>query len=53
MLSDVVVETDVTETSLRVLWRHELRWLRTIRSLNAPGFFFTFLTCTWPMLVLG
>jgi len=53
VLSDVVVETDVTETSLRALWRHELRWLRTIRSLNAPGFFFTFVTCTWPMLVLG
>ncbi|KWW33580.1 ceramide glucosyltransferase [Cupriavidus metallidurans] len=53
VLSDVVVETDVTETSLRALWRHELRWLRTIRSLNASGFFFTFLTCTWPMLVLG
>lgn len=53
VLSDVVVDTDVTETSLAALWRHELRWLRTIRSLNAPGFCFMFLTFTWPMLVLG
>nr|WP_315591519.1 bacteriohopanetetrol glucosamine biosynthesis glycosyltransferase HpnI [uncultured Cupriavidus sp.] len=53
VLSDVVVETDVIETGLRALWRHELRWMRTIRSLSAPGFYFMFLTFTWPMLILG
>lgn len=53
VLSEVVVETDVVESSLPALWRHELRWLRTIRSLSAPGFYFMFLTFTWPMLLLG
>ncbi|MGO4332012.1 bacteriohopanetetrol glucosamine biosynthesis glycosyltransferase HpnI [Cupriavidus sp. 2TAF22] len=53
VLSDVVVSTDVTETSMRAWWTHELRWMRTIRSLNPVGFAFTFLTFTWPMLLLG
>lgn len=53
VLSDVVVTTDVTETRLPELWTHELRWLRTIRSLNPAGFAFTFITFTWPMLVAG
>lgn len=53
VLSDVVVTTDVTEERFADLWRHELRWLRTIRSLNPLGFAFTFITFTWPMLALG
>ncbi|TFW24723.1 glycosyltransferase [Duganella callida] len=53
VLSDVVVRTDVTEDSLAELWRHELRWMRTIRSLNPAGFAFSFITFTWPMLLLG
>lgn len=53
VLSDVLVSTDVTEESLRDLWRHELRWMRTIRSLNPAGFTFSFITFTWPMLLLG
>jgi len=53
VLSDVVVRTDVTEDSLPALWRHELRWMRTIRSLNPAGFAFTFITFTWPMLLIG
>jgi len=53
VLSDVVVTTDVTERTLKDLWRHELRWLRTIRSLNPAGFAFTFITFTWPMLLPG
>jgi ceramide glucosyltransferase len=53
VLSDVVVSTDVTEDSLGDLWVHELRWLRTIRSLNRLGFAFVFITFTWPMLLLG
>jgi ceramide glucosyltransferase len=53
VLSDVMVTTDVTETRLGELWTHELRWLRTIRSLNPAGFAFTFITFTWPMLALG
>jgi ceramide glucosyltransferase len=53
VLSDVVVSTDVTETHLCALWAHELRWLRTIRSINPLGFAFTFITFTWPMLALA
>ena len=53
VLSDVVVTTDVTERTLKDLWRHELRWMRTIRSLNTAGFAFTFITFSWPMLLLG
>jgi ceramide glucosyltransferase len=53
VLSDVVVSTDVTEDSLAALWAHEIRWLRTIRSLNRTGFAFVFVTFTWPMLLLG
>jgi ceramide glucosyltransferase len=53
VLSDVVVSTDVTEASLPALWAHELRWLRTIRSLNRSGFAFVFITFTWPMLALS
>jgi ceramide glucosyltransferase len=53
VLSDVVVSTDITEASLNALWKHELRWLRTIRSLNRSGFSFVFITFTWPTLLLG
>ncbi len=53
VLSDVEVSTDVTEATLATLWWHELRWLRTIRSLNPLGFAFLFVTFTWPMLILG
>jgi len=53
VLSDVVVSTDVTEAGLGELWAHEVRWLRTIRSLNPAGFAFTFITFTWPVLLLG
>ncbi|WP_454765286.1 bacteriohopanetetrol glucosamine biosynthesis glycosyltransferase HpnI [Cupriavidus campinensis] len=53
VLSDIVVETDVTEARFPDLWRHELRWLRTIRSLSAAGFSFMFVTFTWPMLALA
>jgi ceramide glucosyltransferase len=53
VLSDVVVSTDVTEDSLGALWTHEMRWLRTIGSLNRAGFALVFVTFTWPMLLLG
>ncbi|MDN0084206.1 bacteriohopanetetrol glucosamine biosynthesis glycosyltransferase HpnI [Crenobacter sp. SG2305] len=53
VLSDVMVSTDVTEASLRALWSHEVRWLRTIRSLKPVGFAFTFITFTWPILLLS
>ncbi|MGA2549256.1 MAG: bacteriohopanetetrol glucosamine biosynthesis glycosyltransferase HpnI [Burkholderiaceae bacterium] len=53
LLSDVCVTTDVSETRLGELWTRELRWLRTIRSLNPVGFFFTFITYTFPIMAIG
>ena len=53
VISDVVVETDVTERKLSALWQREVRWMRTIRSLNPVGFAMTFVTHTIPMLALG
>ena len=53
VLSEVVVDTDVTERSLALLWARERRWMQTIRSLNPPGYAFCFITFTLPMLGLG
>ena len=53
VLSDVVVTTDVTDSSLAGLWAHELRWLRTIRAAEPAGFAFTFVTFTFPVLAAG
>jgi ceramide glucosyltransferase len=53
VLSDVVVGTDVTESQLKALWDHEVRWLRTIRSLAPWGFAMTFVCFSTPLLLLG
>jgi ceramide glucosyltransferase len=53
VISDVVVETDVTERRFAALWQREVRWMRTIRSLNPIGFSMTFVTHTCAMLALG
>lgn len=53
VLSDVCVITEVAEGRFGDVWSRELRWLRTIRSLNGPGFAFLFVTFTLPMLALG
>lgn len=37
-LADTVPLTTVPETTLGALWRHELRWARTIRALEPAGF---------------
>ena len=37
-LADTVPATTVPETTLRALWRHELRWARTIRALEPLQF---------------
>jgi ceramide glucosyltransferase len=37
-LSHTVVATTVPERSLAALWRHELRWARTIRTLEPAAF---------------
>jgi ceramide glucosyltransferase len=38
LLSCYVVEARVTEPSFAALWRHELRWARTIRGITLAGF---------------
>ena len=53
VLSDVVVGTDVSESTLKDLWSHELRWLRTIRAIAPAGFAMTFVCFTSPLLLLG
>ena len=49
----MIVETDVIETGLVALWHRETRWLRTIRSVNLPGFACLFVTFTSPWLLVG
>jgi ceramide glucosyltransferase len=53
VLSEVVVGTDVGESQLKDLWTHELRWLRTIRSIAPAGFAMTFVCFTSPLLLLA
>jgi ceramide glucosyltransferase len=53
VLSDVVVETVVSEITFGQLAQHELRWLRTIRAVNPLGFGFSFLTFSFPVAALG
>ncbi|MBL6749940.1 MAG: bacteriohopanetetrol glucosamine biosynthesis glycosyltransferase HpnI [Nevskia sp.] len=53
VLSEVTVRTDVVEASLAELWAHELRWLRTIRSIETIGFALTFPAFTFPVLAAG
>ena len=38
VLSPYVVEARVSEPSLSALWRHELRWARTVRAVAPAGF---------------
>ena len=38
VVSRYLVETRVCEASLGALWRHELRWARTVRSVAPAGF---------------
>ena len=53
VLSDVVVETWVSEASARDLVRHELRWLRTIRAVRPGGYASSFVTFALPLAALG
>jgi ceramide glucosyltransferase len=53
VLSDVVVETCVDERSFGDLIRHELRWLRTIRSVRPLGYSLAGITFGLPMAILG
>jgi hopanoid biosynthesis associated glycosyl transferase protein HpnI len=53
VLSEVWVTTEVTEADFASMWSRERRWMSTIRSLNPLGYAFTFVTFTFPLLVLG
>jgi ceramide glucosyltransferase len=53
VLSEVVVETSVDERSLADLVRHELRWLRTIRTVRPLGYALSFVTFGLAPAALG
>ena len=53
VLSEVVVETCVAEPNLAALVDHELRWLRTIRSVRPKGYAVAFPTFPLPLAVMG
>ncbi len=53
VLSPVWVTTDVTEVDFATMWSRERRWMLTIRSLNPLGYTFTFVTFTFPLLLIG
>jgi ceramide glucosyltransferase len=53
VLSPVMVATDVIEPTFTMLWLREMRWLRTIRSVNPPGFASLVITFTSPWLLVG
>ncbi|MFY9658267.1 MAG: bacteriohopanetetrol glucosamine biosynthesis glycosyltransferase HpnI [Methylocystis sp.] len=53
VLSSVVVDHDVVEENPRSLFEREIRWLRTIRSLQPAGFAFSFVTFSLPVALLG
>ncbi|NQV99895.1 MAG: bacteriohopanetetrol glucosamine biosynthesis glycosyltransferase HpnI [Rhodospirillales bacterium] len=52
-LAPVVVENSVQEKSLASLVLHELRWARTIRSVEPLGFLSTFLTDAIPLSLIS
>jgi ceramide glucosyltransferase len=53
VLSDLEVETCVEETSPGDLVRHELRWLRTIRTVQPLGYALAGITVGLPAAILG
>lgn len=53
VLSDVEVDVIAAESSFRSLVQHELRWLRTIRTLRPMAYGFCFITFGIPVAALG
>ncbi len=53
VLSTYMVETTVYEPNLQALWHHELRWARTIRTVQPVGHAFSFVTYTIAMSLIG
>lgn len=53
VLSEIIVETCVDEGTLGDLFRHNVRWLRTIRAVRPVGHFLSFVTFGVPVALLG
>ncbi len=53
VISQYVVRTMVSDSSLPALWNHELRWHRTIRGVQPAGYAGMFLTYPLPLALLA
>ncbi len=53
VLADLFVYTAVEEPDLRTLWGHELRWMRTIQSVQPLGYAFSLPTLGLAPSVIG
>jgi ceramide glucosyltransferase len=53
VISKYVIRTMVSDSTLPVLWQHELRWHRTIRGLQPLGYAGMFLTFPVPLALLS
>jgi len=53
VLSRYIVENHVSEPSLTSLWRHELRWARTVRAMAPLGFAGSIITHTIVLTTLA
>jgi len=53
VLSRYLVEARVSEPSFAELWRHELRWARTVRTVTPAGFIGSVLTHAVAIATLG
>lgn len=53
VISSYVVQTIISDSSLSVLWRHELRWHRTIRGVRPGGYAGMFLTYPLALALLA
>ena len=53
VLSEVEVETCVDEADLGELVRHQLRWLRTIRTVQPLGYALAGITFSLPLAIIG
>ena len=53
VISRYVIRTIVSDSSLPILWNHELRWHRTIRGVQPAGYAGMFLTYPVPLALLA
>jgi ceramide glucosyltransferase len=53
VLSPYIVDSSVSEKSLKCLWRHELRWARTVRAMAPVGFVGSVVTHTVAIAALA